>query len=171
MKSNTKYLIFAAYFLCFLSGVLGISLALYFGYYVAVIAVVVALVVLFIENPDLRTTFFKKIKMLLPSKKNTSGSDMIKTKTDYKKILTQTMLETAGYIHQFPEMGVYQQIAEELDQVHDVLFVQNRLPTFIECQLTSFAGIAVKNFADDNPEYYKKLSELSYYFERYEELE
>lgn len=94
---------------------------------------------------------------------------LINSKQDYQRILTELIVETEQFIDLNPD-NMYFIIYNELVEINDVLFVQNRLPEFEEYETLSLCAIAAKNLEEVKPEYAQKLSEIDYYYEMFETL-
>ncbi len=96
--------------------------------------------------------------------------DYINTKEEFKNILNESVAETKKLADAYKEIAVYDIVFQQLLFIKKVMLEEKRKPTEQECELIMIGNIAVKNFESDMPNFARKLIELDYYFEFYEEL-
>ena len=96
--------------------------------------------------------------------------DIINNKMEFENILEQVIAETTQLIESNQEIEVYDSILQQLLFIKQVRLEEKRHPTEEECDSIMIGNIAVKNFETDMPDYSRKLVELDYYFEFYDEL-
>lgn len=96
--------------------------------------------------------------------------DVISTKKDFSEVLEDTIEQTSALCADFPEIKIYNSVLAQLQFIKKVIILEKRKPTEEECDSIMIGNMAVKNFEDEMPEYSRKLVELDYYFEFYDEL-
>jgi hypothetical protein len=96
--------------------------------------------------------------------------NFINNKSDFKKVLEQVIAQTSQFMEEYPEIGIYKNIYQQLHFIWKVIFEEKRKPKEEEFDAIMIGNMAVKNFENDYPEYGRKLEELDYYFEHYETL-
>jgi hypothetical protein len=86
----------------------------------------------------------------------------VETKSEYRKVVEDTLQETEILIERFKEISIYKVIYEQIIQIREDVLVRKLRMTLFEIVDKYYLGaIAVKNFDVEHDEYAQKLSDIS----------
>lgn len=89
-------------------------------------------------------------------------TNLISTKSEYRKVIDETLLETRELIQRFPELQIYKSIYDQILQIREDVLVRNLKMTLFEIiDKYTLGGIAVKNFDLEHDIYAQKLSDIA----------